>query len=122
MDCVNSAKIQFLAFRLAWPGFPLAGATEQPALVAAHQFVVLQLNSGTATSETEQPALVVAHPLMEKDMIAGTAQEVEIRIREDGSVVWINVDGVCAFRICQIKNLTLNDDRIWPHHPVKNPK
>ena len=36
---------------------------------------------------------------------------VEIAIREDGKVIWINVDGVCACRICQIKELVYVDDR-----------
>ena len=30
---------------------------------------------------------------------------VEINIRGDDKVVWINVNGQCVFRICKIKNL-----------------
>jgi len=37
--------------------------------------------------------------------------EVEILIRDDGSVVWINTEKGCVLRICQIKHLTLNDCR-----------
>jgi len=41
-----------------------------------------------------------------------TAPEtVEILIREDGEVIWINVDGLCRFRACRIKKLELNDLR-----------
>lgn len=36
---------------------------------------------------------------------------VEISVRADGKVVWINVDGVCALRVCQIPDLTINDER-----------
>lgn len=47
------------------------------------------------------------------DMIDVTAPEIlEILIRTDGKVVWINVDGVCRFRACKLKNLVLNDERI----------
>ncbi len=35
----------------------------------------------------------------------------EVRIRHDGKVVWINIDGICRFRSCQIKTLILEDDR-----------
>lgn len=41
-----------------------------------------------------------------------TAPEVvEILIREDGEVVWVNVDGICRFRACRIRNVQLNDLR-----------
>jgi hypothetical protein len=36
---------------------------------------------------------------------------VEVRLRNDGSVLWINVDGVCVLRCCQIKNMELIDER-----------
>ena len=35
-------------------------------------------------------------------------RHVEIRIREDGKVVWVNVDGICRFRACRIENLIVN--------------
>lgn len=42
-----------------------------------------------------------------------TAPEfVEIAIRDDGAVIWINVDGVTALRACRIKNLVLTDYRL----------
>lgn len=34
---------------------------------------------------------------------------VEILIREDKKVIWVNVDGVCRLRICQIPELLVND-------------
>lgn len=39
-----------------------------------------------------------------------TAPEVgvDIQIKEDKSVIWISVDGVCVLRICQIPTLYLN--------------
>lgn len=27
-------------------------------------------------------------------------QNVEIQIRNDGKVIWVNVDGICVLRIC----------------------
>jgi hypothetical protein len=38
-------------------------------------------------------------------------EHVEIRIRGDGMVVWINVDGVNRFRACKIKGLEVQDER-----------
>jgi len=47
-----------------------------------------------------------------KEMQDITAPEiVEILIRNDGLVIWVNVDSVCRFRACKIKSLVLNDDR-----------
>jgi len=46
------------------------------------------------------------------EMIDVTGPEVvEISIRRDGKVVWVNVDGICLFRACQIKILSLEDHR-----------
>lgn len=39
------------------------------------------------------------------------ANLVEILIREDGHVVWVNVDGKCLLRVCRIVNVKLNDMR-----------
>lgn len=36
---------------------------------------------------------------------------VEIQIRSDGKVIWINVDGACLLRCCRIETLVLNDER-----------
>ena len=39
-------------------------------------------------------------------MIDITAPEnVEIKIRLDKKVIWINIDGICELRACKIKNL-----------------
>jgi hypothetical protein len=52
------------------------------------------------------------HAYGEKGIIDITApQHVEVRIRRDGKVVWINVDGTCVMRTCQIKQLELVDER-----------
>lgn len=41
-----------------------------------------------------------------------TAPEcVEIRIKNDGKVVWVNTENGCQFRACQIKHLELVDER-----------
>jgi len=40
------------------------------------------------------------------------SEGVEVKIRHDGKVLWINtVEGGCVLRICQIKELVLDDER-----------
>jgi hypothetical protein len=48
-----------------------------------------------------------------KQMIDITAPDksVEVSIRKDGTVIWVNVDGVCKLRICQIPHLVIDDRR-----------
>lgn len=36
---------------------------------------------------------------------------VEVRIRSDGKVLWVNVDGVCRLRVCMIDRLDIEDER-----------
>lgn len=36
---------------------------------------------------------------------------VEVHIRQDGSVLWVNTGTHCVLRICGIKTLLLHDDR-----------
>lgn len=38
-------------------------------------------------------------------------QEVEVSIKHDSKVIWVNVDGVCRLRCCAIGNLTVDDQR-----------
>jgi hypothetical protein len=46
------------------------------------------------------------------DMHDVTAPEaVQVVIRRDGKVVWVNVNGSCVFRACQIKFLEVDDMR-----------
>lgn len=35
---------------------------------------------------------------------------VEIKIKSDGKVLWVNVDGVCRLRVCMIEKLDLDLD------------
>ena len=42
-------------------------------------------------------------------------QDVEIVIRHDASVIWVNVDGACVLRICRIPVLRL-DNQADPLH------
>jgi hypothetical protein len=37
-------------------------------------------------------------------------EHVQIQIKHDRKVIWVNVDGICRLRICQIKNLILAKD------------
>jgi hypothetical protein len=39
------------------------------------------------------------------------AKIVEVSIRDDGKVIWINVDGKCALRVCAIENIVMDDRR-----------
>jgi hypothetical protein len=38
------------------------------------------------------------------------AKAVQVQIRADRRVLWINVDGLCALRICQIDQLEIEDN------------
>jgi hypothetical protein len=67
-----------------------------PAAQASRALTTLAFNS-TATSCT---------------MDITAPQAVEIHIRHDGLVVWVNVDGICRFRACQIGELAIIDDRV----------
>lgn len=49
--------------------------------------------------------------LLEKSIDVTGAEYCEIRIRDDGTVIWVNVDGICVCRICRIENLSVVDDR-----------
>jgi hypothetical protein len=40
--------------------------------------------------------------------IAG-AKLVEVEVSKDGKVIWINVDGICRLRICQIRAIEVKD-------------
>ncbi len=54
------------------------------------------------------------------DMTDVTAPDgVEIMIRHDGKVIWVNIDGKCLLRACRIKNLTLDDQRQDFSEPVQ---
>jgi hypothetical protein len=44
----------------------------------------------------------------------------EIEIREDSSVVWVNVDGRTVFRACRIEKLIVADNR--KVHPQRRPR
>lgn len=35
------------------------------------------------------------------------AEHVEILIREDKKVIWVNVNGVCRLRVCRIETLEI---------------
>ena len=50
--------------------------------------------------------------MIDLDMLDITApNHVEIEIKDDGKVVWINVDGICRCRLCRIGNLQVEDRR-----------
>jgi len=39
------------------------------------------------------------------------ANIVEIKIRKDSKVIWVNTQDGCVLRICQIKKLIVDDER-----------
>jgi hypothetical protein len=46
--------------------------------------------------------------------IENPTEVVEITVKNNGTVVWINVDGVCLLRICQIKcPISIEDFRLY---------
>jgi hypothetical protein len=48
--------------------------------------------------------------------ISGAA-DIEIKIRSDGKVIWINTP-FCVLRICEIKgNILVEDERKWNEKP-----
>ena len=46
--------------------------------------------------------------------ITNPVHGVHVHIRGDGKVLWVNVDGVCTLRICQIERLDIEDERNVP--------
>lgn len=55
-------------------------------------------------------------PILKDDFLDVTAPEiVEIVVRDDQKVLWINIDGKCALRACRIENLVL------PHSTLCRP-
>lgn len=41
-----------------------------------------------------------------------TAPElVEVELNHDGTVLWVNVDGICRLRICRFKKIRIIDNR-----------
>ncbi len=57
-------------------------------------------------TDTDWPAQIDVHMWD----IAG-ANVVEVSIKEDGKVVWINLDGKCILRVCRVKNMVVDDRR-----------
>ena len=49
--------------------------------------------------------------LLEKQIDISGAEVAEVSIKEDGKVLWINVDGVCVCRVCRIEKLVIDDRR-----------
>ena len=47
--------------------------------------------------------------------ITAPDHEVEVRFNHDHTIVWVNVDGRCALRVCQIPKLVVLDDQ----EPIK---
>jgi len=36
---------------------------------------------------------------------------VQVVVKDDGKVIWVNVDGVCLFRACRVEKLIIDDQR-----------
>lgn len=55
--------------------------------------------------------MTVPNTLLRDALDVTGASAVEVQIRQDGKVLWVNVDGFCALRVCRIDNLTVEDNR-----------
>lgn len=51
----------------------------------------------------------ISRPLEQLDF--HDSKIVEIVVRDDSRVVWVNVDGVCRLRVCRIEKLVVTDQR-----------
>jgi hypothetical protein len=40
------------------------------------------------------------------------AEGVQVQIKDDGKVLWVNTENGCVLRICQIKHIEVNDGRV----------
>ena len=59
-----------------------------------------ELKEGTTIRDT----------LLMKDITG--AESVQVQISSSGKVVWVNVDGICALRVCSIRGtIVIDDDR-----------
>ena len=89
------------------------------------RFVVLDKAGELVTKRTYSTAVLAKYsidcmPVIEDEPIIKPlemiditgAEYVEILIKSDGSVIWINTDTHCVLRICQIKELRLIDQRV----------
>lgn len=57
---------------------------------------------------------VNTNPGFESLDITNPMTEVEVEIRRDGTVLWVNIGGICRLRVCQISALILIDNREKP--------
>lgn len=46
--------------------------------------------------------------LFGKDLDITGAEHVSVRVSSDGTVMWVNVNGVCMLRVCHIKLLEIH--------------
>ncbi len=54
----------------------------------------------------------MSDPIKEEMKDITGAESVQVQIRSDGKVIWVNVDGACVLRICRIRQgVELQDDR-----------
>ena len=62
-------------------------------------------------NDPEEKMMYSPQKILDKQIDITGPDIVEISIKEDGKVIWINVDGICACRICRIKELIIDDRR-----------
>jgi hypothetical protein len=61
----------------------------------------MQALTATGTDFESMDRLLQAHT----DITGAVA--VEVSARDDGTVLWVNVNGVCVLRICRIQSLSI---------------
>ena len=42
----------------------------------------------------------------------GDVDTIEISIRDDGKVIWVNIDDVCVLRVSRLRQVIIDDRRI----------
>lgn len=106
---------QFEFTSLEWDGTELTAFTQQDSW-QRYEFV-----NGTPTYNgfyflekvlRDLPPFAFPNPTVPIGMLDITAPEhgVQIIIREDRKVLWVNVDGICRLRICDIPYLSVEGE------------
>jgi hypothetical protein len=73
-----------------------------------HKAADIEANTSITSPEIRHFLNPTPDQLMYAAVDITAPRNVEIKVREDGSVIWVNVDGVCVLRVCQIPHLQVD--------------
>jgi hypothetical protein len=66
--------------------------------------------------------LPTAEEIMTAHLDLTTPQHgVQVMINSRGTILWVNVDGICLLRICDIPRLAIDDARTTVRHSISRP-